>query len=45
MIYLITEPRKLDHEYAERKVRQVPGPMSRQAFLAMLTKPVARLRG
>ena len=33
VVYLITEPRKLYHEYASR---QEPAPLSRQAFLAML---------
>lgn len=43
VIYLITEPRKLYHEFAARREGQ--GPMTRQAFLAMLTRPVARMRG
>ena len=43
VIYLVTEPRKLYHEFAERRVN--PNPMTRQAFLAMLTRPVTRLRG
>jgi formate dehydrogenase iron-sulfur subunit len=43
VIYLITEPRKLYHEYAER--REHMNPMTRQAFLAMLARPVNRLRG
>jgi formate dehydrogenase iron-sulfur subunit len=43
VIYLVTEPRNLYHEYAERRAQ--PGPMSRQAFLAMLARPVTRLRG
>ena len=43
VIYLITDPRKLYHEYAERHERQ--GPMTRQAFLAMLTRPVTSMRG
>ena len=45
VIYLITEPRNLYYEYAERPVRQAPGPMTRQAFLAMLTRPVTSMRG
>ena len=45
VIYLITEPRNLYHEYAERPARPAPGPMTRQAFLAMLTRPVTRMRG
>ena len=45
VIYLITEPRNLYHEYAERPVRPAPGPMTRQAFLAMLTRPVTSMRG
>ncbi|MHC1713775.1 MAG: 4Fe-4S dicluster domain-containing protein [Solidesulfovibrio sp.] len=43
VIYLVTEPRKLYHEYAERRTQS--NPMSRQAFLAMLARPVTRLRG
>lgn len=43
VIYLVTEPRNLYHEYAER--RPAPGPMTRQGFLAMLARPVTRLRG
>ncbi len=43
VIYLVTEPRNLYHEYAARQERQ--GPMTRQAFLAMLARPVTRLRG
>jgi formate dehydrogenase iron-sulfur subunit len=42
VIYLVTEPRNLYHEYAARRT---PDPMSRQAFLAMLARPVIRLRG
>lgn len=42
VIYLVTESRKLYHEYA---CRQEPAPVSRQAFLAMLAKPVVRMRG
>ncbi|MYL83346.1 formate dehydrogenase [Desulfovibrio aerotolerans] len=45
VIYLITEPRNLYYEYAERPVRPAPGPMTRQAFLAMLTRPVTSMRG
>ncbi len=41
VIYLVAEPRNLYHEYAERRVN----PMTRQAFLAMLARPVTRLRG
>jgi formate dehydrogenase iron-sulfur subunit len=44
VIYLVTEPRNLYYEYAERRVKE-PAPMSRQAFLAMLARPVTRLRG
>ncbi|EHJ47506.1 putative formate dehydrogenase, beta subunit [Solidesulfovibrio carbinoliphilus subsp. oakridgensis] len=43
VIYLVTEPRTLYHEYAER--REPKGPMTRQAFLAMLARPVTRMRG
>jgi formate dehydrogenase iron-sulfur subunit len=43
VIYLVTEPRNLYHEFAERRPRS--NPMSRQAFLAMLARPVTRLRG
>jgi len=43
VIYLVTEPRNLYHEFAER--REPKGPMTRQAFLAMLARPVTRLRG
>jgi formate dehydrogenase iron-sulfur subunit len=43
VIYLVTEPRKLYHEFAERRTQS--NPMSRQAFLAMLARPVTRLRG
>jgi len=43
VIYLVTEPRKLYYEYAER--RTPANPMTRQAFLAMLARPVTRLRG
>lgn len=41
VIYLITHPRKLYFEYAERQVN----PMTRQGFFAMLGRPVARMRG
>jgi len=43
VIYLVTEPRNLYHEFAERRDRNTP--MTRQAFLAMLARPVTRLRG
>ena len=43
VIYLITEPRKLYHEFAER--REQMHPMTRQAFLAMMARPASRLRG
>ena len=43
VIYLVTEPRNLYYEYAER--RTPAEPMTRQAFLAMLARPVTRMRG
>uniref|UniRef100_I2Q4X2 Fe-S-cluster-containing hydrogenase subunit n=1 Tax=Desulfovibrio sp. U5L TaxID=596152 RepID=I2Q4X2_9BACT len=43
VIYLVTEPRNLYHEFAER--REPKGPLTRQAFLAMLARPVTRMRG
>lgn len=46
VVYLVTEPRNLYHEFAERRAPRGPqGPMSRQAFLAMLARPVTRMRG
>jgi len=43
VIYLVSEPRNLYYEFAERRVN--PAPLTRQAFLAMLARPVNRMRG
>jgi formate dehydrogenase iron-sulfur subunit len=45
VIFLVTEDRKLYHEYAERRPLPVPPGMDRQRFLATLAKPLKAMFG
>jgi formate dehydrogenase iron-sulfur subunit len=41
VIYLVTEPRKMYHEFAERQVK----PLTRRAMFAKLVRPLGRMAG